>query len=494
VYRCDLDGTSIRDIYHDKLACTQAIAVDEQNGRIYWGEEYSASPNLRSADLDGTNIKNVVMASVTPEGIVLDLDAGKIYWTDSNTDKIQRANLNGSNIEDLYAMDEGSPWAIAMDHEAGIIYWTVPVLGFICRGSKDGGPADTLLSDLGGPLNLVLDEAGGKMYWDEYHEDLILCANLDGSDPDTLFSDIYVGGLAIDSRAGKLYWSTPYSKNALHRCNLDGSGREVVAAGSQGIRGMDIDPTTGVLYWTRSGKTGIGRTDPEQGDLTLLLSEASDPEGLALDPVNYAVYWVDAWTGVIHRSDMYGTKVDILVQDLERPHDIALDIKRNKMYWADDDRRIQRANLDGSRIETLVDRETTGLRPRALALDVTGRRIYWLDRSEPAIYISPLEGGSVERICSAMGRPGKIFLDRLNHHMYWTADENIYRANMDGSSPEVILTLTEPLGISVDVARGHIYWVDFEDGNLQRADLDGSNITEIVPVIYRPNSIELHLE
>jgi len=36
-----------------------------------------------------------------PFGIALDLGAGKMYWTDAFTDKIQRANLDGSDVEDL---------------------------------------------------------------------------------------------------------------------------------------------------------------------------------------------------------------------------------------------------------------------------------------------------------------------------------------------------------------------------------------------------------
>jgi sugar lactone lactonase YvrE len=332
------------------------------------------------------------------------------------------------------------------------------------------------------------------MYWTEMLQGLVLRANLDGSAPDTLASGFPIRGIAIDVGAGKIYWTTPFNSDALHSSNLDGSGHEVVVADRQRILGVSVDASTGVLYWTRGGRSGVGRTDPDRRDVTLLLSEAQEPEGLALDAVNYMLYWVDAWTGVIHRSDIYGTKVEILVQDLVWPHDIAIDLRHNKMYWTSNDVRIQRANLDGSSIETLIDKETTGLRPTSLALDVTGNRIYWLESTGASVYMCSLDGGGVERICSAMGHPGKIFLDHLNHHMYWTAEENVYRANMDGSSSEVILTLTEPLGISVDVARRHIYWVDCEDGNLQRADLDGSNITEILPVIYRPNSIAIYFE
>ena len=34
-------------------------------------------------------------------GIALDTAAGKMYWADPFADKIQRANLDGSQIEDL---------------------------------------------------------------------------------------------------------------------------------------------------------------------------------------------------------------------------------------------------------------------------------------------------------------------------------------------------------------------------------------------------------
>ncbi len=36
-----------------------------------------------------------------PAGLALDLDGGKMYWADQATFKIQRADLDGSNVEDL---------------------------------------------------------------------------------------------------------------------------------------------------------------------------------------------------------------------------------------------------------------------------------------------------------------------------------------------------------------------------------------------------------
>jgi DNA-binding beta-propeller fold protein YncE len=495
VYSCNLEGRDIQIMYNDRLACSHAIAVDGRNGKIYWGEDYRAGPNLRRSDLNGRNIENFLMASISPEGIVLDVDADKIYWTDQETDMIHGANLDGSNIVDIFDAHFESLSGIAMDYGTGKIYWADAYGGLICCGSKDGGPIDTLLSGLNSPRAIALDTAGGKMYWTGTWSSLLMWANLDGSSPDTLLSGVApLGGIAIDLNLGKLYWSKTRTGDVLHRSNLDGTNREVVASGKQLIRGLSIDATTGILYWTCAPREGIGRTDPKHHDLTLLLSEAQEPEGVALDLNNYMVYWVDSWTGVIHRSDIYGQEVEILVKDLSWPHDIVLDTKHNKMYWTDREARIQRANLNGSAIETVLDGTASGLRPRSLALGVTGKRIFWLDEVTPAVYVSPLEGGNQTQLCALTGPPGEISLDLLNNRMYWTAGSSIYRANLDGSSSEVVLTLTEPVGLALDIANGHIYWVDYEVGKLQRANLDGSNITDILEVIYMPKSLAIELE
>ena len=58
-----------------------------------------------------------------PNGIALDVGRGKMYWTDSTTDKIKRANLDGSNVEDLITKLESSLWYIALDVGRGKMYW-----------------------------------------------------------------------------------------------------------------------------------------------------------------------------------------------------------------------------------------------------------------------------------------------------------------------------------------------------------------------------------
>ena len=44
--------------------------------------------------------------------IELDIPAGKMYWADHGTSRVQRSNLDGSEVEDL--VTDGGPYGIAL--------------------------------------------------------------------------------------------------------------------------------------------------------------------------------------------------------------------------------------------------------------------------------------------------------------------------------------------------------------------------------------------
>jgi len=78
----------------------------------------------------------------------------------------------------------------------------------------------------------------------------------------------------------------------------------------------------------------------------------------------------------------------------------------------------------------------------------------------------------------------------------------IHSMKPDGSDRKVIVTGCHiPDGIAVDVEAGHIYWTNMgvpnlDDGTIERADLDGSNRTIIVPQggTFTPKQIHLEKE
>ncbi len=77
--------------------------------------------------------------------MALDSAAGKVYWTDAWTNKIRRANLDGSEDEDL-ADGLNSPCGVALDVAGGRMYWTDCSAGTIHRADLDGGHVEDLIT------------------------------------------------------------------------------------------------------------------------------------------------------------------------------------------------------------------------------------------------------------------------------------------------------------------------------------------------------------
>ena len=57
---------------------------------------------IQRANLSGSGLEDLVTAGLQdPRGIPVDTNAEKMYWVDAGTNKIQRANLDGSGVQDL---------------------------------------------------------------------------------------------------------------------------------------------------------------------------------------------------------------------------------------------------------------------------------------------------------------------------------------------------------------------------------------------------------
>ena len=262
-----------------------------------------------------------------PWGIALDVERGMMYWTDIGTKKIQRANLDGSNVKDLITRRLSSPVGIALDVERGMMYWTDTgiVTHKIQRANLDGSQVENLITrGLRMPEGIALDLGRGKMYWTDSYTRKIQRANLDGSNVE----DLITGGF--------------------------------ITRRLEGPRGIALDVERGMMYWTDLAWQGLHCPVPQV------------ERGM--------MYWTDAGTGKIQRANLDGSNVeDLITTGLGGPRGIALDVERGMMYWTNWGKvKIQRANLDGSQVEDLV---TTGLSaPMGIALDVERGMMYWTDR------------------------------------------------------------------------------------------------------------------
>lgn len=142
IYRSPVDSPDVTEVARVVLNDPAHIAVDTNQGKIYWADSYTAK--IQRSNLDGSDIEDLVTEGLEyPFGIALDLVRGKMYWSDKFASKIQRANLDGTQVEDI-AAEYGNissniqPTGIALDLSQGKIYWADLGLRRVYRANLDG--------------------------------------------------------------------------------------------------------------------------------------------------------------------------------------------------------------------------------------------------------------------------------------------------------------------------------------------------------------------
>ena len=263
---------------------TVAPAPASQAGKLYWTQLNSES--IRRSNLDGSGVEDLVTTGLgTPSGLALDVSGGKMYWTEVGSDRIRRSNLDGSGIEDLVTTGLNWPSDIALDVSGGKMYWTDTNTNKIQRSNFDGsGVEDLVTTGLRSPTGLALDVSGGKMYWTEVGSDRIRRSNLDGSGIEDLVTTGLgaPSGLALDVSGGKMYW-TEVGSHRIRRSNLDGSGVEdLVTAGLNWPSDIALDVSGGKLFWAGGHADNIQRSNLDGSSVEDLITGMGNPYGIAL--------------------------------------------------------------------------------------------------------------------------------------------------------------------------------------------------------------------
>ncbi|MGA9500638.1 MAG: 3-hydroxyacyl-CoA dehydrogenase [Pseudolabrys sp.] len=221
--------------------------------------------------------------------------------------------------------------------------------------------------------------------------------------------------------------------------------------------------------------------------------------------------------GRIHTMNTDGTDKKTIVTDGRLPDGIAVDVEAGHIYWtnmgvpSENDGSIERVDLDGQNRTTIVAKGDT-ITPKQLHLEKKAGKIYWCDREGMRVMRCNLDGSKIETLVDPSGgdtRPGRdatkwcvgITIDPLRSQIYWTQKGptkgglgRLCRANIDlpkGESPanrsdiEVLFDqLPEPIDLELDLANRVLYWTDRGDpprGNtVNRVPIDKKAVPEIL--------------
>jgi hypothetical protein len=270
--------------------------VKAATGRLFVLELNAGSIHVMNPD--GSDKKTIVTNCHLPDGIVVDAEAGHIYWT----------NMGIPNLDD----------------------------GSIERADLDGGNRRTIVSQgvTHTPKQVHLDKESGKLYWCDREGMRVMRADLDGSDVETLVETgrgdadrldqtRWCVGIAVDPKFGKIYWTQK-------------------------------GPTKGGLGRLCRANINItkGESPTNRSDIEVLFDQLPEPIDLELDLANRVLYWTDRGDpprgNTVNRTPIDKKAMpEILITHLMEGIGIALDVPANRMFVTDFAGSIYSADLDG---------------------------------------------------------------------------------------------------------------------------------------------------
>lgn len=165
------------------------LDVDCNMRQVYWTD--IAAKQLYRADLDGSNQENVVENLISPEDIAVDWLSRNVYWTDSGLDNIEVSRFDGSSRKILISTDLENPRAVQADPIRGYLFWTdwnrkAPKIE---RSYLDGSNRLVIVKEnLGLPNGLVIDFAAQRLCWADAGSKNIECISYDGRNRRIIFA------------------------------------------------------------------------------------------------------------------------------------------------------------------------------------------------------------------------------------------------------------------------------------------------------------------
>jgi hypothetical protein len=264
------------------------------------------------------------------------------------------------------------------------------------------------------------------------------------------------------------------------------------------------------LFVLDASGSRIFTLNPDGSDSRTVVNGCRLPDGAAVDMAAGYIYWSNMGVphrndGSIERADLDGGNRRFIIPEggTFTPKQVHLEKKSGKLYWSDrEGMRVMRANLDGSQVETLIQRgEGEGDRRDpsnwcvGITVDPARGQMYWTqkgadDSGHGRIFRAgidlprgqtPANRLDVELLFEELPEPIDLELDLEHRVLYWTDRGNpprgntVSRAPIDGDLKQQIVLdhLMEGIGITLDVRADRMFVTDLA-GSIYCARLNGS--------------------
>lgn len=131
------------------------VGLDIHNGVLYMTCVEIDSESVWTGGVNGSGLTRIIDfgAGGYGYGLAVDKANGQIYFDDTNSGQILKANLDGSGISSV--VDTGNRvYGLSIDNTNAKLYWTERGSGSVFMSDLDGGNMTTLTSDFTDPRGL----------------------------------------------------------------------------------------------------------------------------------------------------------------------------------------------------------------------------------------------------------------------------------------------------------------------------------------------------
>lgn len=294
------DGTDQRTLVTaGAVSDFRGIAYHAISNRVYFLDN-GAAKRIYFIFPDGASQQEVVSLTATFNAD-LEVDEGAIYWAETASGTIMRANPNGFGVTTAVAPGTGTftaPYFMFVDPAGGHIYWGVT--------SESSTPSNFRRATFAGEIDanfsitsptrsrdIAIDPTTQTAYWCDRQTGALYRRALAGGANETVISGMNAPhGIALDIEAQKVYWadtgargnpSSGLSSRRVARCNFDGTEFENLstptATSEPWDLTLDLSSRTYADWRTRFYSTSTPNAEPV---------EDSDGDG-AVNLLEYAM-------------------------------------------------------------------------------------------------------------------------------------------------------------------------------------------------------------
>ncbi|XP_026681524.1 LOW QUALITY PROTEIN: low-density lipoprotein receptor-related protein 6 [Diaphorina citri] len=395
---------------------------------------------------DGNNVgskHNVITNGlITPDGLAIDWLTEKLYWTDSETNKLEVSSLDGKKRKVLYWEDIDQPRAIA----------SYKVL------AKEAKPL-TCISPVQIPGNPIDSYAIWMFHFYGYHI-LLSCT------------------VQLDPTYGFILKVAQHSKTFHNCCETFHIPGLIVSPVQMLLHGVPVygDRVFDSHHWQHY----IRVVRSVQGDLTDVCVRLVDNFTCANG--SQEVLLLVLLVLVMGFRPPLGDKLPTI--EVEHPDGVAVDWVARNLYWTDTGTdRIEVCRLEGTHRKVLVN--TDLVEPRAITLSPAHGYLFWSDWNEkrPKIERSLLNGGErVLLVKDRLGWPNGITLDVDNEKLYWcdAKTDKIEMIDFDGNNRRELINENLPHVFGISLLGDYVYWTDWQRRSIDRVNKITGNDREVI--------------